>query len=423
MAGLSAAGSINTQLEAVQDNIPFLVESDNTLDKYIQDNGRAKRVSTKAFRVVMETAMPGNVAKVDLDSSTVAFPAGGSSEWMQGTISPMAYCVPLEWSKLAELAAQGETAVVNTVSHQLGRATERLKQFRDQALQTDGTGKLAVVTAVDAANKLLTLNNVPFGARLINKNQVVAIFNGNVKRGESTVIAVNHQLGATQTIKISAADWIAATAVGDFIRVSGTEDGGPIFLNGIPVFHQTAKVGTTMNIDRSLDVNNFIVANGVDAAGGQVTQPLMKIPFNQIKQELGDQGLKSLLVHTHPAQVSAYEELGWVLQTYPLNNGKSGDLDLFFTGKKTIEGRPIVENIHAAVDRWDYMNVQAWGKVKYGNPPFWFTQEGRRVFEIYGANGSPTAGARSFLIDSVQYYCDNTKSISSVTNCKVPTGY
>jgi hypothetical protein len=213
------------------------------------------------------------------------------------------------------------------------------------------------------------------------------------------------------------------TGVGDFIRVDGVEDGGPVFLNGIPVFHQTGKVGTTMNIDRSLDVNNFIIANGVDAGGGQVTQPLLKVPFNQIKQELGEEGMKQLLIHTHPAQVSAYEEMGWMLQTYPLNNGKASDLDLFFTGKKTIEGRPIVENIHAAVDRWDYMNVAAWGKVKWGNPPFWFTQEGRRVFEIYAANGSPTAGARSFLIDCLQYFNDNLKSISSVTNCKVPVNY
>jgi hypothetical protein len=421
MAGLSAAGAINTQLEQVQDSIPFLVEKENTLDKYIQDNGRATRVSLKQFRVIMETALPGSVSKVDLDSASVGFPAGGSSEWMQGTVSPMAFCVPIEWTKLAELAAAGDVAVVNTVAKQLGRATDRLKQARDQFLQTDGTGKLAVVTAIDAVNRLITLNNVPFGARLINKNQVVGVFNGNAKRGGCTVTAVNKQLGGTQSIKVD--QWVAGTGVGDFIRVDGVEDGGPIFLNGIPVFHQTAKVGTTMNIDRSLDVNNFIIANGVDAGGGQVTQPLLKVPFNQIKQELGEEGMKQLLIHTHPAQVSAYEEMGWILQTYPLNNGKASDLDLFFTGKKTIEGRPIVENIHAAVDRWDYMNVAAWGKVKWGNPPFWFTQEGRRVFEIYAANGSPTAGARSFLIDCLQYYCDNLKSISSVTNAKVPVNY
>lgn len=423
MAGLSAAGAINTQLEAVQDNIPFLVETDNQLDKYIQDNGRAKRVSTKAFRVVMETAIPGNVSKVDLDSATVELPAGGASEWMQGTISPIAFCVPIEWTKLSELAAQGEVAVVNTVSHQLGRATERLKQARDQFLQTDGTGKLATIKAggVDAVNKVLTLNETPFGARLINKNQVVGVFNGNALRDWTTVVAVNKQLGGTQSIKVSAIP--GGTIAGDFIRVQGTEDGGPVFLNGIPVFHQTAKVGSTMNIDRSLDVNNFIIANGVDANGGQITQPLLKVPFNQIKQELGESGMKSVLIHTHPAQVAAYEELGWILQTYPLSGGKAEGLDLLFTGKKTIEGRPIVENIHADTTRWDYMNIASWGKVKWGNPPFWFTQEGRRVFEIYGPGGSPTAGARSFLIDCVQYYVDNCKSISSITNCKVPSNY
>jgi hypothetical protein len=368
----------------------------------------------------METAIPGSFSKVDLDSSTVGFPVGGASEWMQGTITPIAVCTAIEWTKLAELAAQGDVAVVNTVSKQLARATDTLKRGRDQSLQTDGTGKLATVTAIDNVNRLITLNNTGFGARLINKNQTVGIFNGNAKRGSSSVLAVNNQLGGTQSIKVDAMN---GCQVGDFIRVDGVEDGGPVFLNGIPVFHQTGKVGTTLNIDRSLDVNNFIIANGVDAGGGQVTQPVLKVPFNQIRQALGDEGMKQLVIHTSPAQVSAYEEMGWLLQTYPLNSGKASDLDLFFTGKKTIEGRPIVENIHADNSRWDYMNISAWGKVKWGNPPFWFTQEGRRVFEIYAANGSPTAGARSFLIDCLQYYVDNMKSISSVTNCKIPANY
>jgi hypothetical protein len=419
MPGLSAAGAINTQLEQVQDSIPFLVEKSDKLDRYIQDNGRAKKVSTKSFRVVMQTALPGSVQKINLDSAAVALPDGGSSEWNQGTITPLALCVPIEWTKLAELAAQGDVAVVNTVSVQLGQATDALKKFRDIFLQTDGTGKLATITAVDAVNRVLTLNNTGFGARNVAKNQKIGIWNGNALRAEVTITKQSKTLGGTQSVTVDAVP--GGTVAGDFIRVAGVEDGGPIFINGIPVFHQTAAVGITLGVDRA--VNNFVIANGVDAGGGQVTQPVLKVPFNQIRQELGDDGLMTLLIHTHPAQVAAYEEMGWQLMTIPLEGGKGGDLDVFFRGKKSIEGRAIVDNIHADNSRWDYMNIKAWGKVKWGNPPFWFTQEGRRVFEIYAANGSPTAGARSFLVDAYQNYCDNMKSISSVTNAKIPVNY
>jgi hypothetical protein len=419
MPGLSAAGAISTQLEQVQDTIPFLIEKNDVLDRYIQDNGRAKKVSTKSFRVVMQTAMPGEVSKINLDSAAVALPAGGSSEWNQGTVTPLAFCVPIEWTKLAELAAQGDVAVTNTVSTQLGQATDSLRTFRNIFLQTDGTGKIATISAVDGPNRTFTLSSTPFGGRLCRKNQTVMVFVGNVLRGTCQIQRVNKALGGTQTIVVDAVP--AGTVANDVIRINGVEDGGPIFVNGIPVFHQTAAVGTTLGIDRA--VNNFVIANGVDAGAGQITQPLLLVPFNQVRQELGDEGLKDLLIHTHTAQTAAYQEMGWQLQMIQLEGGKAGDMDLLFKGKKSIEGRAILEDIHAATDRWDYMNIKAWGKVKWGNPPFWFTQEGRRVFEIYAANGSPTAGARSFLVDAYQNFCDNMKSISSITNCKVPSNY
>lgn len=419
MAGLSATGLINTQLEAVEENIPVAFESTNVLDKYIQDNGRAKRVSLKAYRVITETALPGNIEKVNLDSSTVGMPDGGFSEWKGGTVTPLAFAVPIEWTKLAELMNGGDVAVVNAVAHQMGKAMDRLKLGRDQFLQTDGTGTLASITVVNGTT--LTLASSPFGSRLVEKNQKIAIFNGNALRGTCKVLSKIKALGATQQITVDVLP--AGTSANDLIRVAGVEDGGPIFINGIPVFHSNARTGTVLNIDRSDPTNDFVIANSVDGAGGQITQPLLKLPFNQIIQELGEDGLKKVILHTHISQVASYEELGWQLQTYPLQGGQASGLDLFFTGKKTVEGRPIEQNIHADNSRWDYMNIAAWGKVKWGNPPFWFTQEGRKVFEIYGANGSPTAGARSFLVDCIQYYVDNFKSLASITNLARPANY
>lgn len=431
MAGLSASSTIAVQLEVVQETIPFLVEKTDVLDKYIQDNGRARKVSTKSYRIAFQTAMPASVAKINLDSSQVALPAGGSAEWQQGTLTPLAFCVPIEWTKLAELAASGDVAIQNTVSVQLAQATDALRNFRDIFLQSDGTGKIATVKAVDLVNNIITLsgptdaNPSGFGARLLKKNQFVQVFNGNALRpsgnqyGNSIqILKLNNTLGGTQSVVVDSIP--NGTAAGDLIRVDGVEDGGPIFVNGIPVFHSTSTVGTTLGIDRS---NSYIVANGIDNGGAQITQPILRLPFNQIRQALGDEGLKELLIHTHPAQIAAYEELGWNLQTIPLGDGKAKGLDLLFAGKKEIDGRAFIENIHADETRLDFMNMKAWGKVKWGNPPFWFTQEGRRVFEIYAPNGSPTAGARSFLVDAYQNYCDNMKSISSITNCRVPTNY
>ena len=62
MPQLTASSSIALQLEDVNDVIPLLVESSHCLDARIKDNGRSTRVSTKSFRIRIQTALTGAVA-------------------------------------------------------------------------------------------------------------------------------------------------------------------------------------------------------------------------------------------------------------------------------------------------------------------------------------------------------------------------
>lgn len=415
MAPMTAQAAVNLQLEQVSPIMNLAVEKANSLDKYIQDNGRSTKVGIKSFRVPFETALPATGSKIDLDSTTQGLPAGGGSEYQQGTVTPLATCVTIEWSKLAELVQGPEQSVHPTVAKQVGRATDRIKQLRDIGLQTDGKAKLATITVVDLANRILTLNT----SRLIVKNQPIAIFNGDNRRNTCNVTKVNKSLGGTQSIVVDAVP--AGTIAGDVVRLDGVEDGAPRWVDGIPVFHSNATNGTVMGVDRG---NDYVVANGIDAGNGQVTQPILLLPFNQILTALGEEDvLKDLVLHTNTAQVAALEEMGWQLQTIPMEGGGYGNFDPLFKGKKQVNGRPIIVNIHADDTRWDYMSLKAWGKVKWGNPPFWFDQGNGKVFPIYAANGSPTSGARSFLIDTNQYFVDNFKALSSITNAKKPVNY
>lgn len=425
--GITAASTLAVQLEQVQEDIPFLVEADNTLDKLIQDNGRAEMVSQRAYRIPFETALPGSYAMVNLDSATVPFPAGGGSEYQNGSLSPVVAMVPIEWTKLAQLVDKGPTAVANVVDLQLAKAMKRLKQARDMMLSSgDGTGTLATVVSV--AGSVVTLDNTSFGARLLVKNQFIQVFNGNALRpsgntygNSAQVLQVNNKLGGAQTITLDTVP--AGTVAGDTIKVDGVANGAPVSINGILSYMSNAQTGITLGQDRS--IANWVVSNGVTANGAQITQPLLRLPINQIKQSLGEDAVKpgSLVIHTHNAQVAAYEELGEQLVTIPLSGGQADGLDLLFRGKKSIDGHAIVPNIHAHVQRWDYMLIKSWGKVQYGKPPFWFDQDGVKVFPVMGANGSPTAAARSFLVDTTNYYVDNFPAQAFVAAAKTPAGY
>src|SRR5437588_9230089 len=168
MPQLTASSAIALQLEDVNDVIPLLVEAAHSLDARIKDNGRSSRVSTKSFRIRIQTALTGAVAKVNLDGGTL--PAGGSSQWDQFTVTPLAYAVPIQYTRLADLVGEPKNvATVNPVSKTIADAAIYVQRMRDVFLQTNGDGKLAAVDSTYAgggANPIL-LAATPFGARLL----------------------------------------------------------------------------------------------------------------------------------------------------------------------------------------------------------------------------------------------------------------
>lgn len=421
MPQLTATSSIALQLEDVNDVIPLLVESSHSLDARIKDNGRSNRVSTKSFRIRIQTALTGAVAKINLDGGSL--PAGGSSQWDQFTITPLAYAVPVQYTRLADLIGEPkDVASTNPVSKTIADAAIYIQRMRDVFLQTNGDGKLATVDtsyAGGGANPIV-LSSTPWGARLLHLGQKVQVFTSNftASRGSCTVTSIANTLGGTQSITVDNVP--AGTVNGDIIVVDGLATGNDPFINGIPVFHSTATTGTLMGLSRA---NSYVVANGVNASSSSITLPLLRLAQNQIVQALGAEGLKGQIWHTHPSQLQAYEELGFQLQYVPLDGGKAKHFDGLYQ-KMTIDGREIINNVHADQTRWDLVNVKAWGKVKWGNPPFWFKNRGgQTVFQQYDTTtGNPQSVEKSYLVDAIQFYVDNPKSLSSVTSCKVPAG-
>ena len=421
MPQLTASSATALQLEDVNDVIPLLVESSHCLDARIKDNGRSTRVSIKSYRIRIQTALTGAVAKINLDGGTL--PSGGSSQWDQFTVTPLAYAVPIQYTRLADLVGEPKNvATVNPVSKTIADAAIYVQRMRDVFLQTNGDGKLAAVDsgyAGGGANPIV-LAATPFGARLLHQGQKVQIFTSNFVtiRGSCTITGIANTLGGAQSITVDIVP--ANTAAGDIVVVDGLATGNDPFINGIPVFHSTATTGTLMGVNRS---NSYAVANGVNAANSTITLPILRLAQNQIVQALGAEGLKGQIWHTHPSQLQAYEELGFQLQFVPLEGGKAKSFDGLYQ-KMTINGREIINNLHADQTRWDLVNVKTWGKIKWGNPPFWFKNRGgQTVFQQYDqATGNPQSIEKSYLVDAIQFYVDNPKSLGSVTSCKVPAG-
>ena len=418
----TAATTQQLQLEALNKVIKLLIEKEATLDSRISERGDITTVSLRSFRVRFQTAFPGNVAMFNLDGGIL--PAGNFSAWDQGTITPLATVIPVEYSRLMDIIGEGGPAVVseNPVTKTLADVAVQMAKNRDQFLQTAGDGKIGQVDPTYAgggANPII-LTSQPWGARLVSQGQQVQVMsNVYALRGTCFITNVNNKLGSVQSITVDAVP--AGTIAGDFIMVAGVAATTPVFLYGIPYFHNTATTGTYLGINRT---QNYVVANGVAAGGAPISLPMLRAALNRVKQSLGAGALKSQVWHTHPSQSQAYEEMGFAKQEILMSSGKMPGFDGLTPGTPslTIAGREILENIHADQTRIDLMAFGSWGKVVWGKSPFWFkNRAGQWVFQIYDpSTGNPTANEGCYYLDMRQYFVDNPQEISSVTGLKVP---
>lgn len=427
MAALQASvGAAAVMLEGVWNQPQLLVEKDSVLDGLISSSGKATKVSEHTYRVTFQDALPGIVSAIQLDAA-VNFPAPGSPDWQEGFMQPVSWTVPVGWTELAKLTTSSSMlAVAQVIDVAMRNTTERLKQVRDETLCSgDGTGYMATVTAVTGGGTpFYTLSSADFGARLIAKFQNLDIYNGLTYLGTSNVTAVQAQLGAPQLAYVDAL--AAGAAAGNIVRFGGLVSGAPQFVYGLPYWNNNAQSGMTIGIDRSQPGNNFILSNGVAAGGSSLTPPLFRLGLDQIIQAIGEAAVKSGKFKMHMAigQQAVYEQSGLSLTNFWRNDGTVGTgFDLLTTGDMKVAGNPFIKNIHANVSRVDFLYLETWGKIRWGDAPFWFNDQGRTIFQQYGTNGQITSVASSFLIDTVQYFVANPKTQAYISGLPEPTGY
>ncbi|HEY1808853.1 MAG TPA: hypothetical protein VGG42_09840 [Acidobacteriaceae bacterium] len=432
MADLQAGvGAIAVAIEQVYKDPQLIAEQDSELVGMIADNGRAEPVSAHTFRITFQDQVPAEESAINLDNAAVNFPAPGSSDWQAGTITPVSRALPIGWTKLAELAGKPELTVVNIVAKQMADIIrEAAKRCDIHLCAGDGTGFIGNITAVDAGNWILTMNDADFGARLITKGQHFDVYNGLnfVTTVKAAAVTKN---GPTQTVSLdNQVGNINAIAAGYIARVSGLTSGSPVYVYGIPYWVSNTPLGLTAGIDRSVPANNFILASGTNANNSEMTPPLLRLPFDSIKAILGLKAVKSgkFRLQWGPAQAAMYEQLAGQFFQITKQDGKLGTWDLLGEeggSGSTVGGNKPLENIHAHNEQVTYLMMDRWNKIQYGNlpSPWWFTWDGRRVFPQIGTNGMPTAGAVSYLVDTRQFFVDNPPSQASLYSLALPPGY
>ncbi len=432
MPGLSSQSSFVLQIEGITKQVEEALEFTAELSQILgTGRGEAVRVSTHAFRIVLQSDTVSNYSANNPDGGPLPF--GTGARWAQFTLLPVPYVIPVQFSMQSEWTGESQqTSVINPVAKSISDVTKQGAKIRDLLLQTPGDGTLGSIASINGTT--ITLNSGTTatidgrGARLMDRQQKVQVQSGGgafVPRGSMNIIERFGFLGGTQTIQVDAVP--PGTQAGDVVMVDGLPGGAPVFINGIPVFVNTTNTGNLMGLPRSL---SFVQANGVNAGQSQMSVPMLRIATQQVYQRLGTKGLDGLFWHGHGAQLQAYEELGWQLQYIPLDGGKAGNLDLLFKkgtgGSMTIDGRKVYENLHADSTRFDLLNRKVWLMLKWAaTSPFWLKKRGSGdiVFSRYDQpTGAPTTDQLMYSQENYNWGCSNPSAQGGLNSLKVPVG-
>lgn len=417
MAQLNA-DTLALQLEKVRDKLPLLYEVEDVFFSKVQKK-EVMRVSSRNARIPLQVKPGGAIRFVSFDNGDMG--RGGGTQYNFAEITPLGLAFAVEISKQVEYSTDSdEKAIENAAQNEVKNAMKQFRRDLNAQLQTAGDGIMGTIASGGVSGTTLTLNNTPFGARLVRENMPIQIYPTGMtsSRGECNILTRTAGLGLTQSIVVDATP--GGTIAGDNLVVAGLSGASPVGLYGIPYHHNTSTSGSWMGIARS---NPYVVANGVNAGSAAVSLPPFRLAINQIRNALGLSMVGNMVWHMNLATAAGHEELGIAISEIMKGGGSSSadDLDLLFK-KQSIGGYEIMEDIHADPTRADLVNFDTWGRVEW-LPIDYFKIGNATVFPIYGGSGGLNSSYIFYLVTGVQYFVDNPRAIGGVSSFALPSGY
>jgi hypothetical protein len=425
MPAQSNANVVALQLEKVRDKIPLLYERDDILLTMIQQRGDVEKVSSRNMRLPLQVNPGGKAGSYNADGGDLGRGSGTAYDVAQ--VTPIFFRFAIEITKLVEYATNGkEKAIENAAKREVANGMKQFRAFLDKLMQTAGNGVLGTINSV--AGNTFTMA-VPNGAALVYVGQTIQIYdttlttNRNVAAGVVTTVLEADPISSSQTITVDNVP--AGTVATDVIVHDGLTGPQPVSLFGIKYHQNNSTTGTWLNLNRpSYPVQ--LKTPSVNASSSPLVPTYVRLAHNLQRKSLGISAVpsKNLIAYMAVEQEHAWENLGIAISQV-IKEGAGGgadDLDLLFTGKKTMSGMPIKSSVNADQTRIDLLDLSHWGRAVMKDIDF-YEVNGNTVFPIYGASGGLAAAYIFYYDVAFQVWDDSPRSGSFIFTLSRPAGY
>jgi hypothetical protein len=422
MAVQNNAQTIALQLEKVRDKVPILYERDDVLLTMIQQRGDIEKVSSRNMRLPLQLVPGGKAGSYSADGGDLGLGSGTTYDVAQ--VSPIFFRFAVQITKLVEYASNSrEKAIENAVKREIANGMKQFRSFLDKVIQTAGNGVLGTISSISGSTFTMT---IPAGAALVYVGQTIQIYD--------PTLTTNRNVSASVVSSVTAADPINAqtitvdnvpsgTSVNDLIVHDGLTGSQPVSLFGVKYHQNNATTGTWLNLNRATYPQQLQTPR-VNAGNAALVPGHVRLAINKVRKALGINQLGKLIAYTSVEQEHAWENLGITIsQVIKEGAGsRANDLDLLFSGKKTMSGIPIKSSINADQTRIDFLDLSHWGRAVMKDIDF-FEVGGQTVFPIYGASGGISASFIFYFDTGFQVWNDSPRSGSYIDTLARPSGY
>jgi hypothetical protein len=416
MTQMQNSQSVALQLEKVRDKLPLLYERNDILLTMIQQRGDVERVSSRNMRLPLQIRPGGKAGLANMDGGDLGRGSGTTYDVAQ--VTPVFFRHAVEITKLVEYASNApEKAIENAAKREVKNAMAQFRAFLDKVMQTNGNGVLGTISSISSN----TFNMAkPPGAQLVYYNQTIQVYDPTLttNRGSCNVTAVD-PFGATITVDTPP----TGTSPNDLIVHDGLTGAQPVSLFGI-LYHQTnATTGTWLNLSRTTYPVELATPN-VNANNSALTPGAVRLAINKVRKALGTNQVTKLVAYTSLEQEHQWEQLGVTISQIIKEGagGRASDLDLLFTGEKSMAGVPIKASINANSTRVDFLDLSHWGRAVMQDIDF-YDVGGQTVFPIYGASGGLASAYIFYFVTGFQVWNDSPRSGAYISNLAIPSGY
>ncbi len=416
------ANVIALQLEKVRDKVPLLYERDDILLTMIQQRGDVEKISSRNLRLPLQVNPGGKAGSYNADGGDLG--RGSGTQYDIAQVSPIFFRFAIEITKLVEYATTGrERAIENAAKREVANGMKQFRAFLDKLIQTAGNGVLGTISNVTGTTFTMT---VPYGAALVYPGQTIQIYD--------TTLTTNRNIAASVTTSVLTADPITTqqitvdnvptgTVATDVIVHDGLSGAQPVSLYGIKYHQNNSTTGTWLNLNRATYPVQLQTPR-VNAGNAALTPANVRLAINKVRKALGINHLSKLIAYMAVEQEHAWENLGITVSSIIKEGGggNANDLDLLFTGRKTMSGIPIKSSVNADQTRVDFLDLAHWGRAVLKDIDF-YEVNGNTVFPIYGASGGLAASYIFYFDTSFQLFSDSPRSGAYIDTLARPSGY